>query len=345
VPFVPCVSFVDRQGAIVRICFWTGLATAFAFALPGAAPAQEYDPDLLGTYSIIARDPATGELGMGVQSKAFAAGNRAVAVRGGVAAIAHQASANPMYATIGFELLAAGMTPQDALDFMLRADEGRDRRQVVILDSQGRSAGWSGPGTNDWKGHRCGTNYCAQGNILAGPQVVDAMGKSFESSSGPLAERLMAALDAAQAAGGDARGMQSGALMVTLPLGGSGGFSDRVLDIRVDDHRTPLVELRRILNLWRSGQVLSQANQHLQSGDTAAAIATAQKAVDLAPESDNAWIALAHMRLRAGQRPGVFEALERAVALNPTARHTLQRNQNFESIRDTPEFRKLVGGQ
>jgi uncharacterized Ntn-hydrolase superfamily protein len=98
-----------------------------------------------------------------------------------------------MYATVGFELLAAGMTPKDALDFMLRADDGRDRRQVVILDSHGRSAGWSGPGTNDWKGHRCGANYCAQGNILAGPQVVDAMATSFESSSGPLAERLIQA--------------------------------------------------------------------------------------------------------------------------------------------------------
>jgi uncharacterized Ntn-hydrolase superfamily protein len=329
----------------VKIFTWAGCVLAFAVALPALAPAQQYDPDMLGTFSIIARDPATGEIGMGVQSKAFAAGNRAVAVKGGVGAIAHQASANPMYATVGFELLAAGMTPKDALDFMLRADEGRDRRQVVILDSQGRSAGWSGPGTSDWKGHRCGTNYCAQGNILAGPQVVDAMAKSFESTSGPLAERLMTALDAAQAAGGDARGMQSGALMVTLPLGGSGGFSDRVLDIRVDDHRTPLVELRRILNLWRSGQVLSQANQQLQAGEVTAALATAQQAVDLAPESDNAWIALAHMRLRAGQRPGVFEALQRAVSLNPTARQSLQRNQNFESIREAPEFRKIVSGQ
>lgn len=320
-------------------------AVLVALVVPAAAAAQEYDPNMLGTFSIIARDPATGEIGMGVQSKAFAAGNRAVAVKGGVGAIAHQASANPMYATIGFELLAAGMTPKDALDFMLRADEGRDRRQVVILDSQGRSAGWSGPGTNDWKGHRCGTNYCAQGNILAGAEVVDAMAKSFESSAGPLAERLMDALDAAQAAGGDARGMQSGALMVTLPLGGSGGFSDRVLDIRVDDHRTPLVELRRILNLWRSGQVLSDANQKLQAGDVTAALAAAEKAVKLAPESDNAWIGLAHMRLRAGQRPGTFEALERAIALNPTARQTLQRNQNFESVRETAEFRKLVSGK
>jgi uncharacterized Ntn-hydrolase superfamily protein len=320
-----------------------GGVTALALAVSGAAAAQEYDADMLGTYSIIARDPATGELGMGVQSKAFAAGNRATAVRGGVAAIAHQASANPMYATVGFELLAAGMTPQDALDFMLRADEGRDRRQVVILDVHGRSAGWSGPATSDWKGHRCGVDYCAQGNILSGPDVVDAMAKSFESSTGPLPERLMAALDAAEAAGGDARGMQSGALMVTRPLGGSGGFSDRVLDIRVDDHRTPLVELRRLLQLWRSGQVLSEANQHLQDRDVPRALAAAERAVEMAPDSDNAWIALAHMRLRAGQTPGVYEALQRAVTLNPRAKQTLPRNQNFEALRETAEFRRIVG--
>lgn len=322
---------------------WMWMMLAAALAAPGAATAQEYDPDMLGTYSIIAIDPATGEIGMGVQSKAFGAGNRAVAVKGGVGAIAHQASANPMYATVGYELLAAGMTPQDALDFMLRADEGRDRRQVVILDAKGRSAGWSGPGTSDWKGHRCGTNYCAQGNILSGPEVVDAMAKSFETSSGPLAERLMAALDAAEAAGGDARGMQSAALMVTRPLGGSGGFSDRVLDIRVDDHRTPLVELRRLLNLWRSGQVLSEANQQLQAGNVQGALATAGRAVEMAPESDNAWIALAHMRLRAGQTPAVYEALARAIAINPRARQTLRRNQNFQALHDAPEFRKITG--
>lgn len=320
----------------------TWMVMAVVLAAP-AATAQEYDPNMLGTYSIIAIDPATGEIGMGVQSKAFGAGNRAVSIKGGLAVVAHQASANPMYASIGFELLQTGMTPQDALDFMLRADEGRNSRQVVILDAKGRSAGWSGPSTNDWKGHRCGTNYCAQGNILSGPEVVDAMAKSFEASTGPLPERLMAALDAAEAAGGDARGMQSGGLLVTRPLGGSAGFSDRVLDIRVDDHRTPLVELRRLLNLWRSGQVLSEANQQLQAGNVQGALATAGRAVEMAPESDNAWIALAHMRLRAGQTPGVYEALGRAIAINPRARQTLRRNQNFQALHDTPEFRKITG--
>src|SRR5207247_2607824 len=236
------------------------------------AHAQDYDPDYLATFSIIARDPATGELGFAVQSKAFAAGNRAVHIKSGLGVIAHQASANPMYGEIGFELLRAGLTPQQALDMMLRSDEGRDSRQVAILDVQGRTASWDGPGANDWKGHRCGASYCAQGNILAGPQVVDALAKTYESTSGrPLAERLMDALDAAQAAGGDARGVQSAAMIVTRALGGAGGFSDRVIDIRVDDSRQPLADLRHLLNLYQAGQLITEANRQLTAGDAAAA--------------------------------------------------------------------------
>src|SRR5215510_2372636 len=146
------------------------ISTALLAILGAAFPCagQDFDPNELATFSIIARDPASGELGFAVQSKAFAAGNRAVHIQSGVGVIAHQASANPMYGEIGVPLLRAGYTPQQALDMMLRSDEGRDSRQVAILDVQGRSASWDGPGANDWKGHKCGVNYCAQGNILAG---------------------------------------------------------------------------------------------------------------------------------------------------------------------------------
>jgi len=307
------------------------------------AGAQEYDPDMLGTYSIIGRDPATGELGMAVQSKAFGAGNRAMAMKGGVAVIAHQASANPMYGSVGLELLGVGMSPQDALDFMLRADDGRDRRQVAILDIHGRTAGWSGTGTSDWKGHRCGVDYCAQGNILTGPEVVDAMVRSFEASSGPLADRLLDALDAAQAAGGDARGMQSGGVMIVKPLAGSAGFSDRVLDIRVDDHRTPLAELRRLLNMVRSGQLVADANQKADAGDLAGATETVTAATRLSPENDNAWVALAHIQIRAGRRPAALDAIRRAVELNPGNRRQLPLNRNFEPLWADAEFRRITG--
>ena len=317
---------------------------AVAAALwPSPARAQDYDPDEMATFSIIARDPRTGELGMAVQSKAFAGGNRAMTIRGGVAVIAHQASANPMYGAIGLELLGAGMAPEQALAMMVRSDEGRDRRQVAILDAQGRTAAFTGSGTNDWKGHRCGENYCAQGNILTGPEVVQAMTASFESSSGALADRLLAALDAAQAAGGDARGMQCAALVVARPLAGSGGFSDRVVDLRVDDHDAPLVEIRRLYDMYRSGQTIVEANRHLAEGRPAEAAAAAERAARLSPENDNAWMALAHIHLRAGRRIAALDALRKAVALNPAARRQLPRNPNFEPLRGDPEFKRLIG--
>ena len=170
------------------------------------APASaQPPPDTTGTFSIIARDPQTGELGLGVQSKAFAVGSRVITIKGGVAVIAHQAASNPLYGVIVLDMLLAGMTPQQALDVAVRADDGRDRRQVAVLDIQGRTAAWTGTGANEWKGHRCGVDYCAQGNILAGAAVVDALASSFETSTGPLAERLVAALDAGTEAAAAAR--------------------------------------------------------------------------------------------------------------------------------------------
>ena len=310
---------------------------------PATAAAQEDDPDYLATYSIIARDPGMGELGMGVQSKAFAAGNRAMHAKGGVAVIAHQASANPMYGAIGVDLIERGYSPQEALDMMVASDEGRDRRQVAILDMDGRTAAWTGTGPSDWKGHRCGRDYCAQGNILVGPEVVDAMAASFESSSGPLAERLMDALDAAQAAGGDARGKQSGAILVVAPRAGSGGFSDRVVDIRVDDHPRPLAELRRVLDLFRSGEMVRVTNASLAQGNLEEALATATAARDRSPENDNAWVALAAVQARMGRDAEALESLRRAVELNPGRMRTLPRDQNFERLHDNPDFLRLVG--
>jgi uncharacterized Ntn-hydrolase superfamily protein len=315
--------------------------TLLAVSAPSFA--QDYDPNYLATFSIIAREPSTGELAFAVQSKAFAAGNRAVHIKAGLAVIAHQASANPMYGEIGFELLRAGYTPQQALDAMLRSDEGRDSRQIAILDAQGRTASWDGPGANDWKGHTCGVNYCAQGNILAGPQVVDALAKTFESTAGrPLAERLMDALDAAQAAGGDARGVQSAAMIVTRALGGAGGFSDRVIDIRVDDSRQPLVDLRHLLSLYQAGQLITEANRQLTAGDAAAALKTALAARDKDPNNDNAWVALANIHLKSGRKADALTAIAKAIELNAANRRQLPKNRNFESLLTDPEFKRLT---
>jgi uncharacterized Ntn-hydrolase superfamily protein len=322
---------------------FTGAAAALAAQSAESVvdPYSDYTDAYVATFSIIARDAATGELGMGVQSKAFGAGNRAMTAKGGVAIVAHQAAANPMYGSMAIELIERGYSPEEALDQLVRSDDGRDRRQNAIIDIEGRTAAWTGQGASDWKGHRCGVDYCAQGNILAGAQVVDAMVRSFESSSGPLAERLMDALDAAQAAGGDARGMQSGAILVVAPRVG-GGFSDRVVDIRVDDHREPLAELRRILDLQRSGEMIRDIAPLLDAGDMVGALAAAVAARDKSPENDNAWVALANAQLRSGDRDAALESLRRAVELNPGRRATLPRDRNFESIHASPDFLRVI---
>lgn len=311
-------------------------------SLFAAAAAQQYAPGEEGTFSIIGRDPATGELGIGVQSKTIAVGARTRGGKGGLAVFAHQSSSNPMYSTLGIELLEAGLTPQQALDMMVRSDEGRDTRQVAILDIQGRTAAFSGEKSSDWKGHRCGTNYCAQGNTLVGPEVVEAMARSFEASSGPLAERLLGALEAGQAQGGDRRGTQSASLMILKPLT-IGGFGDRALDLRVDESRAPIPELRRILNAVRSNEMLSEANDRARSGDLKGAMEKAVAARDKAATNDNVWVTLAALHLKLGQKADAMTAVAKAVELNPANKKQLLRDDDFKSVRDDAAFRAIVG--
>ena len=320
------------------------LLLAFIVLVTAAsATARADDLAAEGTFSIIARDVASGELGMAVHSKAHAVGSRTVSAKGGVGVIAHQATSNPMYGQLGLELLQRGMTPEQALEFMVRGDDGRENRQVSILDLQGRSASWTGRGAQDWKGHRCTSDYCVQGNILAGPEVLDGMVKSFEAAAGKmLAERLLAALDVGQAAGGDRRGMQSAALMIVKPLAGAAGFSDRIVDVRVDDHRSPIVELRRVYNVFRAGQIMANAYDHSRNARPDEALRTALTARDLAPDSDNVWVGLATLYLAMDRKGECFEALRKAVELNPGNKAQLPRSLAFESVLRDPEFKKIV---
>jgi uncharacterized Ntn-hydrolase superfamily protein len=307
-----------------------------------ATTAKAQQPELEGTFSIIARDPSSGELGMAVQSKTLAVGSRTITIKGGVAVVAHQSASNPMYGAIGLELLAAGMSPQQALDQMLRGDEGRESRQVAILDISGRSAAFTGSSANEWKGHKCGTNFCVQGNILVGAEVVDALARTFESASGPLADRMLAAMEAGQAAGGDLRGTQSAALVVAKPLAGAAGFGDRVLDLRVDDSRAPIPELRRLLNMFQARQLVADASARLREGNVSAASAASLAAREKSPEYDEAWLSWAATELAAGRKSGALEGLRRAVDLNPANRRQLPRNRNFEALWTDPEFARLT---
>ncbi|HWN07677.1 MAG TPA: DUF1028 domain-containing protein, partial [Pyrinomonadaceae bacterium] len=205
----------------------SGLALTAATA--EETPTRQYAP-ADSTFSIIAVEKDTGLLGLGVQSKALSIGNRVVTGKGGVAIVAHQSSSNPMYGKLVIDGIERGMTPQQALEFALRADKEPDRRQVAVIDIQGRSAAWSSKTIPDWTGHKCTPTYCVQGNTLANGNVIEEMGKAFEAAKGPLAERLLAALDAGQAAGGDRRGMQGAMLKIVKPLVRA-DYDDTLLDI------------------------------------------------------------------------------------------------------------------
>jgi uncharacterized Ntn-hydrolase superfamily protein len=297
-----------------------------------------------GTYSIIARDAATGELGMGVQSRAFAVGYRTWTAQGGLAIFAHQASSNPYYGRVGMQMLAAGLDPQEALDRLVRSDVESNRRQVAVLHIDGRTAAFTGEGTGDWKGHHCGVDYCAQGNSLSGPEVVQAMVESFEGSGGrPLADRLLDALDAAEEAGGDRRGKQAAAMIIVQPTAGAGGYSDVTLDLRVNDNPLPLVEMRRLLTVFRSPGVIAEAHRLHDAGQAQQGLAMLEELQRKIPEKDEVWIGLAHMYLKMGRRTDALAALRQAVEINPRARNTLAANQNLASLRSDPEFQLIVG--
>lgn len=205
--------------------------------------------DLVATFSIVGFDPETEELGIAVQSKFLGVGAVVSWAKAGVGAVATQSYANTTYGPKGLELMATGKTAQEAIDHLTAADEDRALRQVGIVDAKGNGATFTGEKCFDWAGGIAGKNYAAQGNILVSEDTVKAMAKTFEASKGTLAERLLAALDAAQEAGGDSRGKQSAALLVVKEEGGYGGFNDRAIDLRVDDHPDPIKELMRIYDL------------------------------------------------------------------------------------------------
>jgi len=203
----------------------------------------------VATFSIAAFDPKTGELGVAVQSKFLAVGAVVPWAKAGVGAVATQARANTTYGPEGLRRLSAGDEPAKVLAKLLAADKGRDHRQVGLVDARGRTATHTGKKCLPWAGGKTGRNYCVQGNILAGPRVVDAMARGFEGAAGDLGERMLAALAAGQKAGGDRRGRQSAAILVVRKGAGYGGFNDRYRDLRVDDHPEPIRELLRIYRL------------------------------------------------------------------------------------------------
>ena len=204
----------------------------------------------VATYSIAACDLEAGRWGVATQSKFLGVGSIVPWAEAQVGAVATQSYANPRYGPDGLALLREGLSAEETVERLTSADDGREHRQLGIVDAKGGSATFTGGECHDWAGGRTGPGYAAQGNILVSGATVDAIAESFESTDGkPLEKRLMDALDAGQAAGGDSRGQQSAALLVVEKDGGYAGLFDVVFDLRVDDHERPLDELRRLHGL------------------------------------------------------------------------------------------------
>lgn len=234
-----------------------------------------FAPRAEATFSIVARDPETGELGIAVQSRAFSVGSAVPWAEAGVGAIATQASTNESFGPRGLALLRSGFDAQTTLDMLLGADEGRDDRQLGIVDAAGRSAPWTGPKTFAWSGQVTEPDLSVQGNILAGPEVVSEMVRAFHATEGELSERLIAALHAGQAAGGDSRGMQSASLLVVRPSDRYPEYRTRYVDLRVEDHPLPIEELERVFRIFQASDLLRAhvryAEEFREAGDEEAA--------------------------------------------------------------------------
>jgi uncharacterized Ntn-hydrolase superfamily protein len=251
------------------------------------------------TYSIVARDPITGDLGVAVQSHWFAAGRVVPWAESGVGAVATQSFVEVSYGPKGLALMREGLTPEDALVQLLEEDEGAATRQVAMLDTNGNVAVHTGSGCIRMAGHRTGDDYSVQANMMARDTVWDAMAEAFEASSGDLAYRLLDALDAAEAEGGDVRGRQAAGILIVRGEAGEKPWEDTLLDLRVDDHPAPLVELRRLVELSSAYDRLDEA-EHLElGGDVEGALREQEAALASHPDEPEIafWTALSQAGL------------------------------------------------
>lgn len=214
------------------------------------------------TFSIVARDPVTGELGVAVQSHWFSVGSIVPWAESGIGAVATQSFVDPSYGKLGLELMRTGRTAPEALRALLAGDDGRDVRQVAMIDARGNVDAWTGKSDIPAAGQIVGKNFSVQANLMLNDKVWPAMAAAFEKTSGALADRMLAALDAAQSVGGDIRGRQSAAIIVVTGKPTGQAWKDRTFDLRVDDSPEPLKELRRLVTLQR-------AYNHMNAGDLA----------------------------------------------------------------------------
>lgn len=310
-----------------------------------AALAQEPLPlPHVATFSIVAYDAAAQEWGVTVASRYFSVGAVVPWAEAGVGAIATQANVNVGYGPHGLELLRQGLTAKQVLERLQSEDkfDGKDGRQVAIIDAKGNIAAYTGPTANTWAGDRQGKTWSAQGNILVGSQVVEAMGKAFESTDGDLAEKLYAALKAGDDAGGDSRGRQSASMLVVRKGGGRNTNNDRTIYINVDDNPAPVPELRRLLDMNQSILYQDRAFKAFNAGRKTEARQLAGIMVKFMPDNVQTRMTLGLFSYFAGDKDAALAELKRAREMDANFRTTLEtsvRNRRaFAAILEDAEF-------
>lgn len=301
----------------------------------------------IATFSIVAFDRELGEFGIAVQSRAFRAGAVVPHAKANIGAIATQAMANLSYGPKGLALLEQGLSASEVLERLLAEDEHREHRQVAIIDAQGRIAQHTGSECLAWAGHKVGKTWAAQGNILVSEKVIDAMGEAFEQTDGLLAERLMAALEAGQRAGGDRRGQQAAGLLVVRPNAYFDGLFDRLVDIRVDDHPEPIRELKRLLELALPSVHLLNTRLFLERGQPDRAKELLDLALGEQPEQPILKLALIGYYAHTGRKAQALSELEKLLSSAGSERASFVRfvktNALFRPLHSEEEFHRLAG--
>ena len=237
------------------------------------------------TYSIVARDPVTSEMGVAVQSHWFSVGSIVSWAEAGVGAIATQSFVNASFGPGGLAFLKAGKTASQGVEELIASDEGRDFRQLAVVDTQGNVAAYTGQKCVPAAGHYLGDNFSVQANLMLNDQIWPAMARAFEAAQEPLAERMAIALEAAQAAGGDIRGQQSAAILVVRGQASGNLWEDRLIDLRVEDHPEPVKELKRLLKVARAYEYMNEGDESLEKNDIEGALANYRTAEAIQPDN------------------------------------------------------------
>ena len=347
-----------KRVALLSLCLLTGSSRASAQHPDVGVDDPARPPRWFATFSIIAFDPRTKDLGVAVQSHAFTAGAAVPYAIPGVGAVATQAAANRLYGPKAIDLLKQGLSPAEVIKRLTDEDSGRDTRQLAVIDATGRSAVYTGRRVIDrnadindfvhlggFAGHITGKNYSVQGNTLASEEVLKNMARAYEDGAGTMAERLMDALEAGQAAGGDTRGMQSAGILVVRPVPPASNIVvDRIVDLRVDDAVDPFKELRRLLNinLGVPRKLTEEAAALAKDGKFDDAIARQRSALDIQPNSDTLHYALAQRYAQAGRPLQALVPLREAIRLHPNLARQAAVDPLFATLRDLAEFKRLV---